>query len=176
MTPDLQVDVLDTELIRVSMKRGPIEVACFVTSHHLVEDKRRQLQAHIERIEAEQWVRMTSLLDRCAGGSILDKVQPLEPKPDPSASAALRQRILADCLPAQREFLNDTDHRIIGYIGGFGSGKSWALAAKIVFLGLANSTPDADGVRAHIPHDSHGANPCARHGAGAMGHPVHLPR
>ena len=54
MTPDLQVDVLDAELIRVSMKRGPIEVACFVTSHHLVEDKRRQLQAHIERIEAER--------------------------------------------------------------------------------------------------------------------------
>jgi len=54
MTPDLQVDVLDTELIRVSLKRGPIEVACFVTSHHLVEDKRRQLQAHIERIEAER--------------------------------------------------------------------------------------------------------------------------
>ena len=54
MTPDLQVDVLDAELIRVSMKRGHVEVAAFVTSQHLVEDKRRQLMAHIERIEAER--------------------------------------------------------------------------------------------------------------------------
>ena len=54
MTPELNVEVLDAELIRVSMRRGPIEVACFVTSHHLVEDKRRQLLAHLDRVEAEK--------------------------------------------------------------------------------------------------------------------------
>jgi len=54
MTPDLQVDVLDAELIRVSMKRGHVEVATFVSSMHLVPDKQRQLLAHIERIEAER--------------------------------------------------------------------------------------------------------------------------
>ena len=54
MTPDLQVDVLDAELIRVSMKRGPIEVACLVTSHHLVPMKEAQLLAALERIEAEK--------------------------------------------------------------------------------------------------------------------------
>lgn len=78
-----------------------------------------------------------SLLDCCAGGSILERPTAVEPKPDPGATDKLRQRILSDCLPAQREFLEDT-HRIVGYIGGFGSGKSWALAAKILFLGMAN--------------------------------------
>ena len=53
MTPDLQVDVLDTELIRVSMRRGPIEVATYVTSHHLVPQKQPQLLAALERIENE---------------------------------------------------------------------------------------------------------------------------
>ena len=54
MIPDLQVDVLDAELIRVSMKRGNLEVGCYVTSHHLVEDKRPQLLKALERIEAEK--------------------------------------------------------------------------------------------------------------------------
>jgi len=80
-----------------------------------------------------------SLLSSCAGGGILEAPIPVVAETsDPGAAEALRQKILADCLPAQREFLGDTTHRIIGYIGGFGSGKSWALAAKIIFLGLAN--------------------------------------
>lgn len=54
MTPDLQVDVLDAELIRVFMRRGPIEVAAFVTSHHLAPQKEAQLLAALERIEAEK--------------------------------------------------------------------------------------------------------------------------
>jgi PBSX family phage terminase large subunit len=41
-------------------------------------------------------------------------------------------------LPAQRDFVADTSHRIVGYIGGFGSGKSFALCAKAVMLGLDN--------------------------------------
>ena len=57
---------------------------------------------------------------------------------DPSAEQELRDKILADCLPAQREFLADEEHRILSYIGGFGSGKSFALAAKLIFLGLRN--------------------------------------
>ena len=64
--------------------------------------------------------------------------KPIEAEPDPGAEQALRDRILADCLPAQREFLNDEKHRILAYIGGFGSGKSFALAAKLIFLGLRN--------------------------------------
>ena len=49
MSDKLQVEVLDTELIRVSITRENRTVSTFVTSHHLVEDKRRQLLAHFER-------------------------------------------------------------------------------------------------------------------------------
>ena len=79
-----------------------------------------------------------SLLDRCAGGMLLEQPKVRELPPDPGAEQALRDKILADCLPAQRDFLSDEDHRILSYIGGFGSGKSFALAAKIIFLGLRN--------------------------------------
>jgi hypothetical protein len=41
---ELQVDTLGNELIRVSMTRNGRTVAAFVSSHHLVEDKRRQLE------------------------------------------------------------------------------------------------------------------------------------
>ena len=78
-----------------------------------------------------------SLLDLCPGGALLEAIKPVEAAVDPDAIETLKKRILADCLPAQRDFLADT-HRIVGYIGGFGSGKSWALAAKILFLGMAN--------------------------------------
>ena len=54
MTPDLDVEVLDAELIRVSMKRGSIEVGCYVTSHHLVPQKEAQLLAYLEKVEAEK--------------------------------------------------------------------------------------------------------------------------
>ena len=81
---------------------------------------------------------MPSLLDLCPGGTLLEAPKEVEREADPGAEAELRQRILDACLPAQREFLEDEDHRILGYIGGFGSGKSWALAAKLIFLGLRN--------------------------------------
>jgi len=45
VTDDLQVEVIDNELIRVSLTRDGRTAAAFVTSHHLVEDKRRQLEA-----------------------------------------------------------------------------------------------------------------------------------
>ena len=79
-----------------------------------------------------------SLLDLCPGGALLEPKRPVERAIDPDAADALRAKILADCLPAQREFLDDEDHRILSYIGGFGSGKSFALAAKLIFLGLRN--------------------------------------
>ena len=79
-----------------------------------------------------------SLLDRCQGGSILEKPRPIDTAVDVNAADDLRQRILDDCLPAQREFLEDETHRILGYIGGFGSGKSFALCAKALILGMKN--------------------------------------
>jgi Terminase large subunit, T4likevirus-type, N-terminal len=81
---------------------------------------------------------MPSILDRCAGGSLLEDPRPTEAPQSPGAAEELRQRILADCLPAQREFIKDESHRILGYIGGFGSGKSFALCAKALILGMSN--------------------------------------
>ena len=80
---------------------------------------------------------MTSLLDRCPGGSILDKPKPVETPPEGTVED-LKARINAELLPAQREFVGNESHRILGYVGGFGSGKTFALAAKIVYLGMAN--------------------------------------
>ena len=79
-----------------------------------------------------------SLLSLCPAGNILEPPREAEIVPDLLAVDHLRARILADCLPAQRDFLQDEEHRILGYIGGFGSGKSWALASKLIFLGLQN--------------------------------------
>ena len=79
----------------------------------------------------------SSLLDRCPGGSILDKPKPVETPPEGTVED-LKARINAELLPAQREFVGNESHRILGYVGGFGSGKTFALAAKIVYLGMAN--------------------------------------
>jgi len=49
VSDDLQVEVIDAELIRVSITRENRTVSTFVTSHHLAEDKRKQLEAHFER-------------------------------------------------------------------------------------------------------------------------------
>ena len=55
----------------------------------------------------------------------------------------IRDDIYQDLLPAQREFISDSQHRILGYIGGFGSGKSFALCAKAIFLALQNPNTTA---------------------------------
>ena len=79
-----------------------------------------------------------SLLDRCSGGKLLEKPVEIERYDDRGSAADLLARIRSDLLPAQRDFIDDTNHRIVGYIGGFGSGKSFALAAKAITLGLLN--------------------------------------
>jgi PBSX family phage terminase large subunit len=78
-----------------------------------------------------------SILAQCPGGNLLERPRILEVPSCGITSDDLKARILADCLPAQKIFLEDS-HRIVGYIGGFGSGKSWALAAKLILQGLAN--------------------------------------
>ena len=60
-----------------------------------------------------------SLLSACPGGTLLEPPKQVERPVDPDAEQALRDKILADCLPAQREFLADEQHRILSYIGGF---------------------------------------------------------
>ena len=79
-----------------------------------------------------------SILSAAPGGTVLDKPRPIDLKVSEEDAAILRERLLKDCLPAQRDFISDVSHRITGYIGGFGSGKSYALARKLIWLGLLN--------------------------------------
>ena len=84
-----------------------------------------------------------SILDTTEGGNVLEEPNFADTfASDPEVVAELREallsRILSSLLPKQVEFVLDTDHRILGYIGGFGSGKTVALAAKIIALGLVN--------------------------------------
>ena len=79
-----------------------------------------------------------SLLDRVAGGSLLNDPEVRESFADRGTVEELKARIWADLLPAQKEFVSDETHRILGYVGGFGSGKSFALAAKAIWLGCSN--------------------------------------
>ena len=79
-----------------------------------------------------------SILDSCKGGTLLEKPIELERNDNRGSATDLLARVRADLLPAQRDFIDDNEHRIVGYIGGFGSGKSFALAAKAITLGLLN--------------------------------------
>ena len=51
---------------------------------------------------------------------------------------SLRDRIFASLLPTQREFCEDSTTKILGYCGGFGSGKTRALCAKATLLAIQN--------------------------------------
>ena len=50
---NLDVDVLDTELIRVCLTEDGITECCFVTSFHLVQEKESQLRHAIIRTAEE---------------------------------------------------------------------------------------------------------------------------
>jgi len=50
----------------------------------------------------------------------------------------LKARILEGLLPAQREFVEDTEHKVLGFCAGFGAGKTRALCAKVLYLALLN--------------------------------------
>lgn len=44
---DLDIETLDTELIRVCLTEDGITACCFVTSWHLVQEKEKQLRRAI---------------------------------------------------------------------------------------------------------------------------------
>ena len=45
----MEIEVLDAELIKCTLTRDGISASAFVTSHHLTEQKRAQLEAAITR-------------------------------------------------------------------------------------------------------------------------------
>ena len=83
-----------------------------------------------------------SILSVIAGGKVLEKPQRTATRCTESY-AALRKRIYKELLPPQKEFVDDTDHKILGYCAGFGAGKTFALCAKAVFLGMDNPNTTA---------------------------------
>jgi hypothetical protein len=52
----IEVEALEAECIKVSLTRDGFTATAFVSSHHLVEDKRRQLEAAIERMAMEAFI------------------------------------------------------------------------------------------------------------------------
>jgi len=81
-----------------------------------------------------------SLLDRCAGGTLLEPPKELEPdyRGTPEDSDKIRQQIIADLLPYQKAVVDDDEHRIVGFVAGYGAGKSRTMCAWTVMLALDN--------------------------------------
>lgn len=78
-----------------------------------------------------------SLLAGIPGGSCLDKPTVRGTRCDESV-VSLRARIYDRLLGPQRDFVDDVEHKILGYCAGFGAGKTYALCAKTIFLGMEN--------------------------------------
>jgi hypothetical protein len=78
-----------------------------------------------------------SLLAGIPGGLCLEKPQSRGTRCDESVDS-LRTRIYERLLEPQRQFVDDVDHKILGYCAGFGAGKTFALCAKAIFLGMEN--------------------------------------
>lgn len=83
-----------------------------------------------------------SILSVIAGGNVLEPPQRTSTRCTESYES-LRSRIYETLLPPQRDFVDDTDHKILGYCAGFGAGKTYALCAKAIFLGLDNPNTTA---------------------------------
>lgn len=83
-----------------------------------------------------------SILSVIAGGNVLEPPQRTSTRCTESYES-LRSRIYETLLPPQRDFVDDTDHKILGYCAGFGAGKTYALCAKAIFLGSDNPNTTA---------------------------------
>ena len=83
-----------------------------------------------------------SILSVIAGGKVLEKPQRTATRCTESYES-LRKRLYEALLPPQKEFVDDTDHKILGYCAGFGAGKTFALCAKAIFLGMDNPNTTA---------------------------------
>ena len=83
-----------------------------------------------------------SILSVIAGGKVLEKPQRTATRCTESYEA-LRKRIYKVLLEPQKQFVDDTEHKILGYCAGFGAGKTFALCAKSIFLGMDNPNTTA---------------------------------
>ena len=83
-----------------------------------------------------------SVLSVIAGGNVLEPPQRTATRCSESYES-LRKRIYDRLLKPQKEFVDDTSTKIIGYCAGFGAGKTFALCAKAIFLGMDNPNTTA---------------------------------
>jgi len=77
------------------------------------------------------------LLNHVPSGKVLEKPDGLATRCT-ETEEDFRARIMAGLLPAQSEFVKDTDTLILGLCAGFGAGKTRALCAKVCILCLDN--------------------------------------
>jgi len=80
---------------------------------------------------------MTGVLGHLGGGSILEPKDGTATRCQESADK-IKERVYNALLPAQKEFVNDTESKILGLCAGFGAGKTRALCAKCLFLAMDN--------------------------------------
>ncbi len=81
-----------------------------------------------------------SILDRCAGGTILGPKQDVlaDYRGSKAEATDRRKRIKAGLLPYQKKVVDDKDHRIVGFVAGYGAGKSRTMCAWTVLLAMDN--------------------------------------
>jgi len=81
-----------------------------------------------------------SILDTCPGGLLLEPKQQTEVTTtgNEEEAAAIRQQVLDGLLPYQRPICEDTDHRIVGFVAGYGAGKTRTLCAWSTLMSLDN--------------------------------------
>lgn len=77
------------------------------------------------------------LLNHVPKGPALEKPTALSTRCTESEES-FRKRLLDGLLPAQREFVEDTEHLILGFCAGFGAGKTRALTIKCLIMCLDN--------------------------------------
>ena len=77
------------------------------------------------------------LLNHIPAGPALEKPTALSTRCT-ETEEVFRSKIIDGLLPAQRQFVDDTDHLILGFCAGFGAGKTRALAAKACIMALDN--------------------------------------
>jgi hypothetical protein len=87
-----------------------------------------------------------TLLDRCAGGSILEP--PIQVVQTTTGSLdeveQIRERVLSGLLPYQRPICQDVENRIIAFCAGYGAGKTRTMCAWTTCLALDN--PNTTGI------------------------------
>ena len=77
------------------------------------------------------------LLGVVPGGKVLEPPIHLSTRCDLTYED-LRTQITATLLPAQRDFVDEVDVKIVGYCAGFGAGKTHALCAKAIVMAMDN--------------------------------------